>query len=171
MLFVHLIDLPIPALRDHIGAMGGVDAVYDFGYHDQSTSVGIMPDLLVLVTHNEAGVQEGIEALCSDVQIFCRVIQREVSRTQLLVSEVPWWNDPGLPQPRDEISALITTADIPGTVPARPAMKVASAPIITRVPGMPPSNSAVVHRDFSSQAGLASFGIGGLGHLGELVET
>jgi hypothetical protein len=54
--------------------------------------------------------------------------------------------------------------------PRRARLKAACGPVITQVPGVPASNMARVYRNFSSQAGLASFGIGGLGHLGDLAE-
>ncbi len=133
MIFIYTADTPDADLREQIALLPSVEMVYDFGTRGILTGWE-RPDFVVIVRHNNVdnnvGFFEAVEALSPGVRIH---------------SDVIWHEQPH----------IIGVDDIPGPVPT-PRMRVAQ-PIIERVPGIEPSNTAVVHSDFSSQAGLASF--------------
>lgn len=122
-------------LWEEIAKLDGVEMVYHIGGH--YTLPESYPDLVVIAASETAGrigkkvqAMEGIE-----------------STYQVTVDHS---------QPH-----IITPADIPGPVPSPARLKAAPAPVITTedIPGYvrsPSMRPAVVHHDFSSQAGLAS---------------
>jgi len=146
MMFVFTEDDPADDLYQKLAKLPGVEMVYEF------SGPGIAwecPDYAVIVNLSDINNNEfyaGIEALCPEVVVHPEVILHE--------------------QPH-----IIDVGDIPGPVPTpSPRMRVAQ-PIIERVPGVEPSNTAVVHTDFSTQAGLSTFaGIGGMQHLATLAD-
>ena len=150
MMFVFTEDDPTPDLLEKLAMINGVEMAYEL------SGPGIdweRPDFVLFANLAEVDNNEfftRIEALCPDVRVHPEVIARE--------------------QPH-----IITSADIPGgpvTAPAK--LKVAPAPIITSadIPHPLPTGMrpALVHRDFSSQAGLASFDGMGIGGIDQLVE-
>ena len=149
MMFVFCADTPTPDLHTQIAELTGVELVYELtGHHAHGSE---HPDLVVIITDDAHAVQEAIEAFSPGVRTYVQLVWKE--------------------QPH-----IITSADIPGgpvTAPAK--LMVAPAPIITSddIPGFVPNPAmrpALVHRDFSSQAGLASFDGMGIGGIDQLVE-
>lgn len=117
-------------LWEEIAKLDGVEMVYHIGGH--YTLPESYPDLVVIAASETAGrIGKKVQAM-----------EGVESTYQVTVDHS---------QPH-----IITPADIPGPViDPTPRMRVAQ-PVIDRVPGTEPTNRAVVHHDFSSQAGLAS---------------
>lgn len=137
MMFVFTEDDPADDLYQKLAMLPGVEMVYEF------SGPGIAwdcPDYAVIVNLsdiNNNGFYAGIEALCPEVVVHPEVILHE--------------------QPH-----IIGVQDIPGPVPSGAKLQAAPKPVITTddIPGYvrsPMMRPALVHRDFSSQAGLASF--------------
>ena len=150
MMFVYATNTPALELCEQIAQLDGVEMVYEF----TGPATGWeRPDFVLIVDLGEVknnGFYAGIEALLPDV-----CIRPEVITTHK--------------QPH-----IITPTDIPGGPVMAPAKLRVASPVITSadIPGPLPTGmrTAVVHRDFSSQAGLAGFSSIGIGGVNQLVE-
>ncbi len=137
MMFVFTEEDDAPDLYQKLAKLPGVEMVYEF------SGPGIAwerPDFVLIVNLsdiNNNGFYAGIEALCPEVVVHPEVILHE--------------------QPH-----IIDVGDIPGPVPSGAKLQAAPKPVITTddIPGYvrsPMMRPALVHTDFSTQAGLASF--------------